>query len=440
METQKEFGINKIDNEILRLSKKKGIAYFPLRLILGFLIFTEILFFIGPLDYSVPSRNSLFIYLAIVNIACYCGYRHGVKTYKFPKSINTNKNHNKFISYCIIISFILLPFRIISLWGIHSISPTEIINHIQNAIQNPGDVYSDKLDLISGFPTYLCIIMSPVIYITTALCIFYYSKLQKTWKILALLLILWEYLLPIGQGVRKGILDISMIVFFIYIAKRPHILLDVKLMRKYVLFILIFCTIFISYFIYSNLSRYGIDDAAVLIEGGTFNIKDSYLYNTNPIVLSVICSIESYLCQGYYALGNALYSDFTCTFGFGSSWFGINFMNRLGIDLLPYTYIGELEKIGIDPTINWHSIYTWLASDFTFVGVPIFIYIMGYLFSVSWLDTLIERTKYAPAMFILFTIMFFYSFANNQVFSLSFIAFVVISILWLRTRYSLKYE
>lgn len=437
---QKVFGINKIDDESLKLFNKSKIAYFPLKLILGFLIFTEILFFVGPLDYIIPSRNSLFIYLIIVNVACFLGYRRGVRTYHFPKYLIINKNHNKFISYCIIISFILLPFRIISLWGTHSISPIEIINHIQNAFQNPGDVYSDKLDLVSGFPTYLCIIMSPVVYLTIPLCIFYYSRLQKIWKILALLLIIWEFLLPIGQGVRKGILDISMIIFFIYIAKKPHILLNVKLLRKYKLYIFTFCISFILYFIYSNLSRYGIDDAAVLIEGGTYNLKESYSYNINPVILSVICSIESYLCQGYYALGNALYSDFTYTFGFGSSWFGINFMNRLGIDLLPYTYIGKLEKIGIDPAINWHSIYTWLASDFTFIGVPIFIYFMGYLFSVSWLDTLIERSKYAPAMFILYAIMFFYSFANNQVFSLSFIAFVVISILWLRTRHSYKYE
>lgn len=405
----------------------KRLYNFPLNTLLTFLVFTEVLFFIGPLDYIVPSNFQLFFFFITVNIAFYLGYKKGIASYRIKDSHTFSL---KFVQICIIVSLFLLPLRIDALWGINGFSPIAVYSHLRSSLVNPALVYSSKLELVSGVTTYLTIVLSPIIYLSISLCITEFKKLKGIWKFCAIIIIVSEVLLPIGQGVRKGVLDIILTLVFLSIAKNP-LLLSFKRYWRYYLFLVLVIFLFLFYFIYSNMSRYGVNDMSVLLnEGSAFsNIKDEYR-DLNPLVLVPISSIESYLCQGYIALGYALDSDFTFTFGVGSSWFGLNLMNRLGVEVLPYTYVGQLEKIGIDPMINWHSIYTWLATDLTFWGVPLFIYLMGYYLSTSWLDTIYKRNIYSAGILVLFIIMTFYSFANNQVFSLSFIAFIVLFSLW----------
>ena len=61
---------------------QKKIEYFPLRIALSFLVLTELLFWLGPVKYSIPNNYDLFVYLAIVNLAFYYGYRIGVKKFR----------------------------------------------------------------------------------------------------------------------------------------------------------------------------------------------------------------------------------------------------------------------------------------------------------------------------------------------------------------------
>lgn len=419
---------------ICSLKGQKQLLNLPLKLLLSFLIITEVLFFIGPIIYDINSEWKIGIYLFLNNTALALGYNCGKKRYVYrddskPYSIKT-------LHIYIVLYLLIIPIRIHALWGISPLSLSGILNQIMVGLQNPGEVYSAKLELVSGLTAYLNIILSPLTYIAIARVILERKNLKGVWLCFGGMVILWEFLIPIGQGVRKGVLDLLLMLIFLCVASNQGLVIDKLKRRKVFVFALIVGCAFISYFIYSNMSRYNIDDISILLnENGIYSdIRTSYYNNLNPYLVAGLCSIEGYLCQGYYALSKALELPFTYTFGMGSSWFGLNLLNRFGIRLLPFTYVGQLEKLGIDPMINWHSIYTWLASDFTFVGVPIFIFFMGFFLSTTWLDVLTKRSVYAAPMFILFAIMTFYSFANNQVFSLSFIAFIVIFLLWYKFR------
>ena len=87
--------------------------------------------------------------------------------------------------------------------------------------------------------------------------------------------------------------------------------------------------------------------------------------------------------------------------------------------------MAALEPMGIDPSINWHTIYVWLANDVTFIGVPLIIFLIGYFFSKTWADCVYGNNDAAVSLFALFLIMTFYFYANNQVISFSFMPFVV---------------
>jgi hypothetical protein len=107
----------------------------------------------------------------------------------------------------------------------------------------------------------------------------------------------------------------------------------------------------------------------------------------------------------------------------------------VGENLMRKTYIGKLEKKGVDPFENWHSAYLWFANDFTFFGVPIVLFFIGLLFSVSWKSTLKLNDPFAPIIFIFCLIEIFYLCANNHLFSFSFYSFHILVLLWILSRY-----
>lgn len=413
------------------------IKYFPIKILLFFLVFTELLYAFGPLIYKNSSSYTLYVFFFIVNISLYLGYKSGIKYYiERPKSKKRRIKYLQLLKILIWFSFFMIFVRMIALWDIKNLSPIAIISHLINSITAPGDVYESKLSIQSGVAAYFSILMSPLTFMTIPIAIYNRNKLSKFYQLFLSLLCVLELSIWVGQGVRKGIIDLFLIICFMMLATKPWIIINLKKYKSIMIFAIIFVFIFVYYFLYSNLHRYGLNNPEDLVLKSTiFEIKDFYKNQVSALLLMIICSIESYLCQGYDALSYALDSDFTYSYGLGSSWFGLNLSNRLGLDIASHTYVFQLEKThGIDPMINWHSIYTWLASDFTFIGVPVFVFFVGYLLATTWLDTLLERSFYAPAIFMLFVIMTFYFFANNQIFSLQFIAFFAIFILWLNDR------
>lgn len=401
---------------------------------MGLLLFTELLFVIGPITYRTDNTLGAVLYLLLNNlflIGGYMFYLKGITNEPLTRRIDRTKHNLKIIKYTLIIVLICTPLRIKVMWDINPMNIPGIIQHIIKAIFFPGEVYETKLEFVSSVLTYINMFVNIYVYIGLASGLYYYKKLTKGWRIVLILLLIFEILLPLGQGVRKGILDTLLLVFFIVIASNPKIILNKKIKRRVFILAGLGATAFLAYFVFSNMSRYGIEDMEVLTQGKNMYSNVKPFYRHLPTVLLVsICAIQGYACQGYYALSLALKMPYEFCYFIGSSWFGINLSHRLGINAFPNTYIARLEPKGIDPTINWHSIYTWLANDMTFYLVPFFIFLIGYFFAKSWDDTLRNRSVFAPPVFFFFSVMVFYAFANNQVFSLMFIPFITIFILW----------
>lgn len=408
------------------------VLMFPIRFFLCFLIFTEFLFFVGPIDFKIPSPVLLIIFFLATNIALYKGYKSGLKYYSFgQKNILTNFNYKYTLQSIIVIALLMLIPRLMSAWGVSIITPGVIIEKVTSGLNSPMEVYAEKLESETGTLSYFNMLMAPITFMAIPLGVFYWKNISAFFKVIVLFIICMEIFIWIGVGTRKGILDLFLILFFVLISKTTGFIDNLSKYKKYFFAGSFVLVLFLYYFIYSNLSRYSVDNLGDLESLLDMKIKPVYIEYVPTSVYMIIYSIEGYLCQGYYALGNAFFSDFCFSFGLGSSWFTVNLVEKFGIDILPYTYQGALEReLGIDPMINWHSIYVWLANDFTFLGVPFIIYLVGKYFAKLWLDTITSRSFYAPALFSLFVLMIFYFFANNQVFSFSFIPFVVLFILW----------
>ena len=416
------------------------IKYFPLKVILTFLVFTELLFFLGPLNYDINNYFILILYLLLANLAFYRGYRKAIFV---KKPLNSKRFGSIFLIKLIVFISVLfiIPHFIVS-WDLETLSFSSVFDRLLLTLENPkiGQELA-KVRNYKGSFTKIYLLFTPVIFAAVPLGIRYWKYLNRKYKYSIFFLILVSIIISIGLGQRARILNTILIIFFLRIAADYSKMIENK--RKLVLIFVPIIGLFLIYFVYSNLNRHGIENITFVSDSlyGHYysGVKSFYLSNISPFVYIPLVEIQSYLSQGYYALALALdesLDSIVFTYGFGNNLFLIKLIGTyLNIDLLSSTYQGILEqKYYIDPLTNWHTIYVWLANDFTFVGSLVIVYYTGYLFADSWLLTIVGKNIIATPLFSLLLISVFFFFANNQVLSFYFIPFLVFFILYFRLK------
>ena len=415
------------------------LAHFPLRIILTFLIVSELLIWLGPINYDISNSFILFLYLAILNLAFYMGYKHAVRNFR-PSSY---KLSGRSIKLLLLFGLFYAFLELIDLWGTRGLSVSNLLTNVIDALNNPGEAYYSEGDMEQN--SYLTIILSPIKWIVIPLGIYSWDKLSKIYRYIALAIIVISAISWLGIGVRKGIFDLMVTILFIVLALKPQFILLAKWRRRITLYLGVSIIIFIVYFIYSNLSRAGFDSFDALVLMSTLDYRPFYLEFIPLPITTAIAFVTSYLCQGYYALALSLEIGILPLAPMGMSWFTIALAKKFDYDPTSDTYMHLLESNhNIDMSINWHSIYVWLANDFSFLGVPIVIYFVGYFLAQTWCDSVVGKNVWAFPIMTLFVIMSMYFFANNQVLSFSFIPLIVCFCIYqmsrsLRSGFSMKH-
>ena len=421
----------------------RAFYFYPIRLLLGFLVFSEILYFIGPIDYEVHSNVLLGLYLALLNVALFHGYRAGVIR-SSQREFRVNGVSMKAIRILILLGFIYAFVHFIR--SIEAKSISGMVNNVMFAITNSGEVYKSKLESdTTTIWTYVFMILAPISFLAQTLGVYHWKRCGFFQRLLIVCTFILDVLYWIARGTRKGIFDVILILFSMVLLSDPTLITSSHKNRKMKIWLISGLSVFVFFFVISNLSRYGLTAA----EYADFNISQirSFYSNHLPVWLNLtLANLTSYLCQGYRALSLALNDTvsggvFCFTYGVGNNWFTINVIDNLfGVDILPQTYQAYLaNSYGIDEYINWHSLYLWLANDFTFLGVPLLLYGLGYLFSRSWIDALNHSNKFAAPMAALCVMIIAYAFANNQVLSFNCITFVLVLFFYLVNGGIIKY-
>lgn len=399
---------------------KNKILSLPLRWLLGFLIFTEILFFIGPIEYGIKNKLLLIAYLLILNVSLYIGYKKGETFHKVKLrgSITTIK----------IIIFLALPLELIkmmSMWGlIEGISISTIFEKVYVGVVSPGDAYANNFGKTT-YLSYLAMIMSPITFSAIPLGVYYWNKLHFSSRFFLILIIFLEIFIWLGMGTRKGLLDIIIIIAFTLILKKPEIILEGKSRLRLRMGLIIVISTFLFYFTYSIISRFGEESLSSIKFLTQDNLKASYYMNYSPYFIIPLSYLTSYLCQGYEALSHALDIGILPLNPMGISWFTIQVAENFGYDVSQNTYMYIIESnTGFGMSMNWHTAYVWLANGLSFIGVPFFIFYIGFLLARTWQDGISGKDIFAIPLNSLLILMVFYLFANNQILSFSFIPFL----------------
>ena len=66
--------------------------------------------------------------------------------------------------------------------------------------------------------------------------------------------------------------------------------------------------------------------------------------------------------------------------------------------------------------MQWSTFYTWVASDISFIGVLILMFIIGYLLARTWKRAKDKNDYISLVVFVQLMLLCFYLPANNQLF------------------------
>jgi len=420
-------------------SARTWVRLFPILFFFGYLNLTVFLFALGPWEYPVDSAFRLYLFLALAHIALLLGYLSAA--FRNPAGYSGKWTLSRLVKISVVLNLLLLlptsRFR-----------TGEFIPDVVGGITDPAGAYAQSFMLREGggggepLIEYVRIFLGPLLYMALPLTVFYWDQLSRRMRIGGVVSILGTVMLFISMGTNKAIADtvllVPCLVFAAYCAGR------MKLSRKKILRIgvvsLLAFLLFLAYFGFAVSSRGGSP-----VTGGYFLAaharvdEDNFLIrNLPPAPATALIGLDIYLTQGYYALGLSLQEPFVPMYGVGNSTFLYRQAGRIignsGIAELPYPV--RIEKYGWDAQALWSSIYPWIASDVSFPGTIVVVFLIGRLFAQSWLDTLRGDNPLAVVMFSIFVIMLFYFPANNQMLQSGegLTAFWGTLILWQRTR------
>ena len=124
----------------------------------------------------------------------------------------------------------------------------------------------------------------------------------------------------------------------------------------------------------------------------------------------------AYLSNGLYGLNLCLHLPFEWTYFLGSSYSLAKIIEiTLGEPglILSHSYVFRSESLGwgLD---KWHSIFSWLASDFTFPGVLLIGAMFGFIYGRLWIKAIEGSNPIAKPLFIYLSLGLIFSYSNNQ--------------------------
>ena len=283
----------------------------------------------------------------------------------------------------------------------------------------------------SGFE-YLRIALSPLIYGALAFSLWgSIGKSSRSTRALQWAVIGSEVLVAVATGTSRNIGNVLLFAVFIAGVRR-RASGDAAKPRSVWMYIggAIALIAFLSYFAFTQLNREGAVAAVGLLPfNGGFIEALSYTSDNDSVLLKAVESITRYLASGYFCLAMALDLKVGLTFPFGSSMFlARRAITATGDDgYVTLSLPGQMESIyRWSYSQQWQSIFTWLLSDYGYVGTGIVMIGIGFFFIATLGVALTSNSLISKLGAMIGFIMVVYIPANNQVFQTpeTFAAFV----------------
>ncbi len=475
-----------IDVEI----KYAGIAkYMPLIICGGFFFVSILLFAFGPFEWNITNALKLYSFLGLSLLSLIIGYILGVK---IPRK-KTNSNFD--INHIIYISFILF----IVVYFLNSYATTgDIFPNVIRGLFNSGEAYRTSHSITSNFSTYviyLGILISPIISFITPLYFLYFKNLSLGSKTLGTLVIVLNLCSGIAQGVINSYATLAFqIIMFLLIYLFSNF--KEKSNKKKLAVLILILSIGLSFLVYYKTvmgNRLIKDSESTIVESDSINksdgkndsqinnntqtnnkeetinnkkeeenisdsnmfngsaeyiaqskLKEKHIFSFLPDAIEGSANhLTSYITHGYKGLSLALDKDFTSSYGLGfSDFFRHNLLKVIGKtemeeEIYQRTYMYKISQDGWVAGNVWTSFFVYPASDIGFSLTVVLIFAIGFIFSLSWRDTLESKNIFSAVLFMNLCMVICFFCANNVYFQNggSFLTISSMFILWILSRF-----
>ena len=436
----------------------KGIKYLPITLSVAYLLFTVVLYALGPFAWDTHNAFLFYALLFVYIVALFLGYYKGIN--KADRKIDTvkpvsGKKRKKFIKTISVLSVIHLIMTVISIfrsYGYTSLNFAALIKDLFWGITHPGEGYNriyerrflTGADVVGGrLFTVVALLWDFVGFAVLLIGIFEFKKFKLPTKTVIVISCLLTILFYFSIGTNIGVFRILLAVLLSFIVDRlrKRNRKNNKTQKIWIIAVVVIGVVgFIAYFVHTMKNRGGIlnwDEPYYNIGGIKLN-KDSVFFKILPESLYIpFISLSGYLTQGYYGFSLCLSQPWLPTYGFGHSMYLVDLLSEYGLSIDSLTYQYRIEQVyGWDSRIQWASMFTWFANDFGFVGVIFVMFLIGYILALVYNDALKHNNTFAKLLLFYLALQILFIPCNNQLFqsSITYFSFITTFVLWIGTR------
>lgn len=428
-----------MSEKIMRTIK---LVYFSL---IGFNLLTLLCYITNPFYAGAQHNHWLtVIYISLCICMISLGFRSGVrngekKAYKGGYLMTNISKRQLVFYYLIYISTFLLKYAYEL--KVPAFDFSALLSRVVIGVSNPLIGYKLSLDgpQVYSWSLYFIICLLDTFFF--AINFLNWKKLSKFMKFIFMILLLLEIFRWLAAGTTFGIVMLvtSTVLAYCcnietdYISKRSLFRVGLIIFGMFIVAILAFRL--------NMLGRAGGDFSSHTMRQFSFN-ETSWIYKNvmgslGEDTQNLFVYILFYLVGGYYNLEYAFSCDFDWCWFLGRNTALTNVTdNILGMDIESLNYQTKIfQEFGVDPYIQWHSCYLWLANDFTLWGVPLIVFVIAH-FTGSALTLYRKKNDMLSGLvFIVFATMIILFFANNNFMSNVFFPYIFIFTYWLLTRY-----
>ena len=440
---------------MIYIKRIKFVYLLPLFAVEIYLLMTLVLLTCGPVKWGIHNEIMFWIFIFMYHMAFIYGYLGAISKHQFGYIVKLNETSS--IETWIVNNF----------WWILILATVASIVMYKNGVNNssliPYNIF-DKVSLglsslsqaRSNFNATYYTSPQNSLYITAiyaVTAVFRYSVLPLTiylWrslsffkKIVAMCVSLFPILITFSTGTNAYTLFIILVavISFCVIILRKYYLLEKIKHSRLILGVVVSLLLFIFIIFLSVMSSRMPVSSFKSLESSAPHGDVVFSENVNnDKVTASFAKIDFYIAQGYYGMSLALDKKFDTTYGLGSSLFVLGFVDKhLGFNLNENTYQYKVNDQWNEYS-SWHSFYSQEANDFSFYGVIIVMFVLGYLFANIYISSVVYNNIFAKLLLPLFVIMFLFISMNNQVFNnMEFlISFVVLIVLWFKLKFNVR--
>lgn len=441
-------------NRLMAASRSRTIRYkdaralwAPIILLELYLAFTVSMFFLGPVDWYVPSPAKLLIFLLVNYGGLWFGYSRGIRRGRIAlkQSQRGQVGIIKIPSQLLLLILFSMVFTIVSntvrLYAIRG-----DIGTLASSFLNPGEAYRQSQVLaqmyrdgemmpIANFAwafriSTLLAVFNGLYFPLALIC---WRRMRNAYRVIFFVSLLSAIVFTTGVGAQSGIgflffglLPVAL--YKLYVVARPMTVGATSVAARRtglnrafvkVLVALSICALVatVAWFQLDRAENSGrnLDAARDLGDGFCSPSERGIVPITGGRLNYGLVMACKYVSHGYEGLALAMELPFEPTYGLG--WSGglqaIYHDYLGGPDLFQRSYLRRTTQRYGWPGQWWSTIFPWIASDTTFYGTVLFMVLVGFVIGRCWVDVIITGNPIGFAVLAqMFTLVFMFP-ANN---------------------------